>query len=133
MLSGEGVREVDSPTERHGATDMNSADVRSQLVSALALDLIGPEAGHPNEREALTQAPSRWYLTGSLVPYEAQADEKEDETSTEEIDVGAPSGDDDEQPPERASARRAFLPSSIGISVLVPSAARELTVAVSWG
>jgi hypothetical protein len=112
---------------------LNSADARSRLASALGLDLVGPGSGQPSAHEALPQAPSRWYLTGFLVPYEAVADDKEDKTSREEIDVGAPSGDDDEQAPERASARRAFLPSSIGISVLVPSSAQELKVVVSWG
>lgn len=43
-------------------------DVRDQLVEALRLDLIGPENGSELETEVLPQAPSRWYLTGFLVP-----------------------------------------------------------------
>ena len=47
---------------------MSAVDVRNDLTQALALDLIGPgdEQGTPNE--VLSQAPSRWYLTGFLVP-----------------------------------------------------------------
>lgn len=50
---------------------MTSADVRIQLVSALETDLIGPGKGSALESEVLPQAPSRWYLTGFLVPLDA--------------------------------------------------------------
>ncbi len=47
---------------------MKSVEVRQHLVDALRLDLVGPDAsrnlGTPDE--VLSQAPSRWYLTGSL-------------------------------------------------------------------
>ena len=50
---------------------MTPNDVRSELVDALRLDLIGPgdDLGSPDE--LLPQAPSGWYLTGFLVPTEA--------------------------------------------------------------
>ena len=112
---------------------MRSSGVRTQLVNGLAADLVGPAAGDGGVHEALPQAPSRWYLTGFLVPYEAAADEREDKGASEQIDVGAPSGDDDERVPERASARRAFLPSSVGVSVLVPRGARRVDLQVGWG
>jgi hypothetical protein len=50
------------------------AEIREDLVRALRLDLVGP--GREDDdlaREVLPQAPSRWYLTGFLVPYEAPA------------------------------------------------------------
>jgi len=47
---------------------MKPVEVRGQLVEALRLDLVGPDNGSDLEAEVLTQAPSRWYLTGFLVP-----------------------------------------------------------------
>jgi hypothetical protein len=110
------------------------AQVRRDIAAVLPLDLIGPGPGHPLENEILPQAPSRWYLTGFLVPYEAGEDQRSDPTSQEEIASGAEGGGtDDDEVPERASARRAYFPSSMGISVLVPKAAWALDVAVTWG
>jgi hypothetical protein len=45
-----------------------SLEIRDTLVDALRLDLIGPSPGHALEAEVLEQHPSRWYLTGFLVP-----------------------------------------------------------------
>jgi len=50
---------------------MKPVEVRSQLVDALRLDLVGPDNGSDLEAEILPQAPSRWYLNGFLVPMEA--------------------------------------------------------------
>ena len=47
---------------------MNAADVRERLTRALRLDLVGPEPNDPQADEVLDRAPSRWYLTGFLVP-----------------------------------------------------------------
>ena len=52
----------------------DAAAVRSRLLDALRLDLVGPRPGEPGHdaytEEVLPVAPSRWYLTGFLVPYE---------------------------------------------------------------
>ena len=45
-----------------------SVEIRNDWVDILELDLVGPRAGS-NENEVLPQAPSRWYLTGFLLPY----------------------------------------------------------------
>ena len=113
---------------------MNSAEVRERLVDALHLDLIGPtdKLGDPNE--VLPQAPSRWYLTGFLVPLGAERVQRTDEASTEEVDqAGETGGTDDNVVPEPAPARQRSLPSSAGLSVLVPGDAQRLDVSVSWG
>ena len=118
---------------------MNSAtpaavDVRAQLVHALELDLVGPGPGSPLESEVLLQAPSRWYLTGFLVPADADEAQRVDETAAEEVDaLDQSGGTDDAGPPEPASARRVFFPSSMGLSVLVPPEASHLAVTVRWG
>jgi hypothetical protein len=115
-------------------TPLSSVAVRGDLVKALRLDTVGPAAGDPYEKEELPQAPSRWYLTGFLVPYEAPAEQREDEQGQEQLDLsGAAGATDDDETPEPASARRAFFPSSIGLSVLTPWAARVMTAVVEWG
>ncbi|MBO0700321.1 MAG: hypothetical protein J2P46_18120, partial [Zavarzinella sp.] len=84
--------------------------------------------------EVLPQAPSRWYLTGFLVPVDAGEDERSDEAETEGVDqLNTGGGTDDETAPEPAAARKAYFPSSIGLSLLVPKEAKELTVTVGWG
>ena len=81
---------------------MNPVDVRSQLVDALRLDLIGPDVtrslGMPDE--VLPQPPSRWYLTGFLVPLEADVSQRAEETSVDEMDqAGERGGTDDDATP----------------------------------
>jgi hypothetical protein len=46
---------------------------------------------------------------------------------------GESGGLDDDVPPESAAAKRRYMPSSAGLSVLVPGDAQHLHVAVSWG
>src|SRR5712692_8485749 len=113
---------------------MTSAEIRADLVRALKLDLIGPEPGSEHESEVLPYPPTRWYLTGFLVPYEAPESQRRDAVSDEEIDaLTLTPGTDDDERPERASGRKVFLPSSLGISVLVPPPTKSLHVTASWG
>ena len=48
-----------------------AAAVRSRILDALRLDLVGPRPGEPGNdaytEEVLPSAPSNWYLTGFLV------------------------------------------------------------------
>src|SRR5437764_5039980 len=113
---------------------MTPADVRRHLVDALGLDLVGPDRDSDLLAEVLPQAPSRWYLTGFLVPIDAAEEQKVDEAATEEVDeVSDTGGTDDAATPEPAAARRALFPSSMGLSLLLPRDARELHVTVRWG
>ncbi len=113
---------------------MTPNEVRSELVRALRLDLIGPDPDDEvHAREALAQPPSRWYLAGFLVPYEADVSQRQDETSNEQLDLGVAGGGDDEANPDPVSARKAFLPSSLGVSLLVAPVTKELRVLVTWG
>ena len=116
------------------ANGINSVDVRGKLVEALRLDLVGPGENLGDPAEVLPQAPSRWYLTGFLVPLGAEASQRTDEASTEDLDqAGEGAGLDDDVTPEPAAARQRYLPSSIGTSLLVPGNAGQLKVTVSWG
>jgi len=104
------------------------------LVNALKLDLIGPEPGLGTLDEALLQAPSRWYLTGFLVPRDAGEEQKVEEESAEEVAVEEDAaGTEDGVAPEPASAKKKYLPSSMGMSVLVPKEVTQLSVLARWG
>lgn len=113
----------------------DSISVRSYLTNALRLDLIGPrpqDAELQNER--LPQAPSRWYLTGFLVPTNAP-DEQRAQDNEEEFDepVEPSQGSDDSSTPDRGSGKQNFLPSSMGLSLIVDDETTRLDVNVSWG
>jgi hypothetical protein len=113
---------------------MQSVEIREKLVEALRLDLVGPEKGSPLEDEILSQAPSRWYLTGFLVPLEAGQEQRMDEDSGDKLDeIADQKAADDADIPEPPSAKRAFFPSSMGLSLLTSSQTRELIVTVRWG
>ncbi len=115
---------------------MQSIQIRSQLVDALRLDLIGPDPirNLGTSDEVLTQAPSRWYLTGFLVPADAGENQKADVDATDELDAMTEAGGtDDATAPEPPSARRNYMPSSIGMSVLVGVGAQKARATVRWG
>lgn len=112
---------------------VQSIEVRNHLVEMLRLDLIGPSAGEAYENEILPQAPSRWYLTGFLVPFEAPEDQRTDPQGNEQAESAESGGLDDDDTPDLASARQVFFPSSLGTSVLLPAEAQTLQVIVQWG
>lgn len=113
---------------------MNSTDVRSKLVEALESDLVGPRPGLGNPTEKLEQSPSRWYLTGFLVPLDADESQAVDAGAEEEVSQGSEEGGlDDDAEAERAQVRTQRLPSSIGMSVLLPPETRTVQVTVRWG
>jgi len=112
----------------------SSETIRRELVEALRLDLVGPSNDHVFARELLPEPPTRWYLTGFLVPSDAPVDQRTDETATDEIDaVGDTDGTDDADAPDRAPAQTRYLPSSMGLSVLVEPGVAALEATVSWG
>lgn len=111
------------------------AEVRSHLIDALQLDLVGPTLDDTaHAEEVLPQSPSKWYLTGFLVPYDAPIEQRTDDTGDEEVDeITRVGSGDDEKVPEKTSARKAFFPSSMGLSILVSQYTTELQVTVCWG
>ena len=113
----------------------DSVAVREHLVRALRLDLVGPCPDDAQlQTERLPDAPSRWYLTGFLAPTDAP-DTQLGQDSGEELDEPAEpaQGGDDASTPERGSGKRLFLPSSMGLSLLVDKTAGRLRVSLSWG
>lgn len=113
---------------------MTPFEVRAQLVDALRLDLVGPDHNVGMPDEVLPQAPSKWYLTGFLVPLDGDESQRVAEDANEALDAGAePGGIDDADTPEAPAARKSYLPSSMGMSVLIAPEAKRLDVTVSWG
>ena len=113
----------------------DSVSVRRYLCDALRIDLVGPRPGDAAlQHERLPQAPSRWYLTGFLAPGDAP-EEQLAQDSEEALDEPAEPlhGSDDASTPDRGSHKRLFLPSSMGLSMLVDEKTNRLDVAVSWG
>ena len=114
----------------------DSLEVRTRLVEALKLDLVGPWAGHELDAELLPgrERPSNWYVAGFLIPTGTPPDRSGDADENEELDtIPESAGLSEESNDERKAARKAFFPSSIGLSFLVAGACRELTVTAHWG
>lgn len=110
--------------------------VRSHLIDALEADLVGPFRKPPgvpvsDAPEVLRISPSRWYLTGFLVPRDQGEINEPDE---EEDDPGAGNDEDDEESskPDPTVKKVRRLPASMGLSVFVPPTAKQLTAHVCW-
>ena len=107
-----------------------------RLVEALKLDLVGPWAGHELGAEQLPgrERPSNRYVAGFLIPTGTPADQSADADEDDDLDtVPESAGLAEESNDERKAARKAFFPSSIGVSFLVSEACRDLAVTVRWG
>jgi len=116
---------------------IKSAEARNRILEALRLDLVGPRPGeaghHAYNEEVLPVSPSKWYLAGFLVPYEASIEERSDDDGDDALDqVDRPVEGDDDNAPEATSARKAFFPSSMGLSVLVSPDTAKLQVNIAW-
>jgi len=110
-----------------------SAQIRDELLEALRLDLVGPDNDHAFASERLPDSPRRWYLTGFLVPRGAPEEQRMDAQANEEVDAGGDIDGDDAAPPDRAAAKKSYLPSSLGLSVLVAPGVESLVACVVWG
>ena len=117
--------------ETKNTAPTNSKEVRKRLVEALKLDLVGPWAGHELAEERLPGwiRPSKWYLTGFMIPVgtppEQAADSNEDD---DEGEVPESAGLPEESSHDSKAAKKSFFPSSMGLSFLVPKEASALTV-----
>lgn len=132
-----------------------SAQIRSQLIQALTMDLVGPtpkildhlelegRAGEAAEirEEVLDRPPNRWYQIGFLIPSETNLGERADDAADDEFagldgqNLSAKrksnASGDDTGASEAGPARRVFFPCSVGVSLLIP-AATGLEVTVHW-
>jgi hypothetical protein len=115
-----------------------SAEVRARIIDALRLDLVGPRPGDARHAqyqcEILPHAPSQWYLTGFLAPIDAPDHDRHDDDAGESLDQpGEERQADDDAAPEAEAAKKAFFPSSMGLSVLIPAHVKQLRAKVRWG
>jgi hypothetical protein len=132
-----------------------SAHVRSQLIQALSLDLVGPtpdvlaqlelegrtEEAAELRAELLDRPPNRWYQSGFLIPSETSLGDRADDAADDEFagldgqNLSAKrksnASGDDTGASEAGPARRVFFTCSVGLSLLVP-AATGLEVTVHW-
>jgi hypothetical protein len=117
------------------------AEVRARLVDILRRDLVGPGSQDDDlQRERLGERPSRWYLTGFIAPADEKPAEddpaaQEDQDHEAQADLGAGAGGaaGDDEAGEAPSARRRFLPSSIGLTVLLPVNVETIEARIDWG
>src|SRR3954468_4765585 len=111
-------------------------EVRDRLVETLELDLVGPWPGHELADEKLPRRvrPSNWYLTGFLIPVDAPPEQSSDDDADDEFeDVPESEGPQEESTEDRVAAKKAYFPSSIGLSTLVAADAATLSVVMRWG
>ena len=122
-----------------------SKEVRERIVRTFRRDLIGPgpdDTDLAHERLKSNENPSRWYLTGFIAPAEdpidavvddpSQQEEMDHEADTPDV-AGAGGTAGDNQEPDAPNTKRRFLPSSVGLTVLLPADVKEIEVHVSWG
>jgi len=123
-----------------------SVDIRAHIVDVFRRDLIGPgpqDADLANER--LNESPARWYLAGFLAPAEDPL--ALDGMMTRTIRPPRKKWNrrrgagcrwrwrcaTDNEEPEAPNARRRFLPSSVGLTVLLDPDVTSIEARVSWG
>ena len=112
----------------------NSTEVRTDLIQALRLDLVGPGVDLGQPEETLETHPSRWYLTGFLAPLGADLSQRSDEEAPEDMEeVSERQGLDDDAITDRTAAKARPFPSSMGLSFLVGPEAKTLKATVRWG
>ncbi len=104
---------------------------REHLIRALQADLIGPFDPDSPVGEVLPLAPSRWYLTGFLAPANGR---EVLEPTDDEIAAGPDVPEEETTGHEPEPKQKSRLPSSLGMSVLLPPAvgSDSITVRVSF-
>jgi hypothetical protein len=131
----------------------SSVQIRREIVRAFRRDLVGPlpvtvEASDADlQNERLDDRPSRWYLAGFIAPTEdplaldAPDDETDDPGAQEELDPEADAPDPDgsggaagdDETPDTPNTPRRFLPSSVGLTVLLHPGVTEIEASITWG
>ena len=136
-----------------------SAEVRARIIDMLRRDLIGPlpptADGDPDadlQRERLGEPPSGWYLTGFIGPMEAlrQDGAADDPDADEERETDGRRYASTTRPsrartttrvrwprttprPKHRWSSAAYVPASIGITVVLPDSVGAIDVRVTWG
>ncbi len=113
------------PSDDHFWQVSKPTEARARLLTALRLDLLGPES--PDE--VLREPPQTRYVTGMLAPFgTGLPDEEREKDVTDASDDEEPGTVDAGSP-----LSQAITPSSIGLSFLVRPETRTLVVRATWG
>ncbi|MBB2780288.1 UNVERIFIED_ORG: hypothetical protein GGE55_001670 [Rhizobium esperanzae] len=118
--------------------------VRGRLVDTLRRDLIGPDLSDTDiADEKLDTNPSRWYLTGFLVPAPRDGIDEVDqpEETGDMVTDGEEQGDPetgaaraaDDSAADDPAPRRPLAPSACGLTVLVDARAESVDITATWG
>src|SRR4051794_3382899 len=85
-------------------------EIRKRLFETLELDLVGPWPGHELAEERLPRRvrPSNWYLTGFLIPVDADEKDSGDDDADDEFEADT-EGAGDESIEERVAAKKAYF------------------------
>lgn len=102
------------------------SNVRLEILSRLQTELIGPHQDY----EEIKEHPAGYYLTGVLYPEHTRIDPVEDDTS--EVERGE-QPDDPFDETLQVPLKMAFLPSSIGLTVMVRPGIDCLECEVTYG
>jgi hypothetical protein len=119
-----------------GNASADSLEVRSRLMDALRLDLVGPWASHELADERLPGwvRPSNWYLTGFLIPQGTPPEKSGDADSDEDLElIPESAGLAEESSEERKAAKKSYFPSSMGLSFLIQKQIHSIEVHIRWG
>ena len=124
-------------TAEPSAAPSTPVEVRERLVEALKLDLVGPWAGHALAEERLPRLGAPVELVPDRLPDPVGHAAREERRRRRGRRLRARSRSRRASPrratEERKAAKKGFFPSSMGLSFLVPTEARALTVTVRWG
>ncbi|NBB24798.1 hypothetical protein GVM20_07020 [Porphyrobacter sp. SLTP] len=125
---------------------MNSIEVRTELFHRLRRDLVGPAAHAPDgyndgdlAEERLRDNPSRWYLTGFIAPSDESEEievdpiEGQDNLALEPAGNGAGGAAGDDETPEPPNTQKRFLPSSVGMTAILPVEVPNIEIELNWG
>lgn len=115
----------------------NAEAARQHLIDALEADLIGPFRPHAgatwsDAREVLRLPPSRWYLTGFIVPRGLEELQDSPEDQDDELGAGDDADDEDSPSPDPSVKAPRRLPASLGISVLIKPSVKSLKARIFW-
>ena len=107
---------------------MTTANIRTELVDLLRLELLGPKHG-PHEEVDEAHVYDR-YLVGMLAPPESRVGEaQDDDLGSAENEGNGESGQADQATPKADS----LFPSSVGMTFVVAAEAEAIRVEASWG
>src|SRR5665811_612894 len=105
------------------------SNLRNELTDMVVRDLLGPAGGPSEELNQYEDHAYQRYLVGMLAPKDEEVDAGElDELATGDGDEG-----EEGAPESGVPAGSTYFPSSMGLSFVVATEAKEIVVEAEWG